>query len=192
LPGTRYPYCQVLPDLGNTASVHELPPGVIVIAGGPRPQGLPVAAYRSQAFRRSAGILPWSCHFAPLSRSKGKRGRPIDQAAPICHDGLERIGPPAGDLSPATACPAGPARSLVPRPTWAWLQGLWSPAGSGCSWSAPASATRHLHGSIGSTAGTSAPTAPSHPADRHSASAGSRAVASARGMPRPRLRAAML
>lgn len=180
MPGTRYPYCQVLPDQGNTASVHELPPGVIDMAGGPRPQGLPVAVYRSQAFRRSAGILPWSCHFAPLSRSKGKRGRPIDQAAPICHDGLERIGPPAGDLSPATACPAGPARSPVPRPTWAWLQGLWSPAVRAVA--GPPRPVRRgtSHGSIGSTAGTSAPTAPSRPADRHSASAGSRAVTSTR------------
>ncbi len=138
------PYCQVLGDQGYTAPVHELPPGLIVTAGGPRPPGLPVAAYRSEAFRRSAGILPWSCHFAPLSRSKGERGRPTDQAASICHDGLERIGPPAGDLGPATACPAGPAAAARAEAGLGMVSRSWSPAGSGCSWSAPVSATRHL------------------------------------------------
>jgi hypothetical protein len=77
------------------------------MTGRPRAPGLPAAAYRSQAFRRSVGILPWSCHFASLSRSKGAQDRPTSQAAPICHAGLERIGPPAGDLGPVTACPAG-------------------------------------------------------------------------------------
>src|SRR6516164_9177814 len=32
-----------------------------------------------------------------------------DQPAPICHAWLERIGPPARDLGPSAACPAGSA-----------------------------------------------------------------------------------
>ena len=72
-PGIRYPACQVPRDQGNTAPVHELPPGVIVTVGGPRPRGLPAAARRSQAFRRPARILSWSRHFAPLCRSRVSR-----------------------------------------------------------------------------------------------------------------------
>lgn len=44
-----------------------------------------------------------------LSGSKGERGRPMGQAASICHNWLERIGPLGGNLAPATECPAGPA-----------------------------------------------------------------------------------
>ena len=108
-PGTRYPYCQVLRDLGNTASVPELHArrdchGWRSATAGPArcclaEPGLPAVCWDPALV----------VSFRPLSRSKGKHGRPIDQAAPICHDGLERIGPPAGDLCPATACPAGSA-----------------------------------------------------------------------------------
>ena len=64
-------FCQALRYQENIGPVHELPPGVSVTAGRLRAPGLPAVAYRSQAFRRSVGIMPWSCHFASLSRSKG-------------------------------------------------------------------------------------------------------------------------
>jgi hypothetical protein len=145
------------------------------MTGRPRAPGLPAAAYRSQAFRRSVGILPWSCHFASLSRSKGAQDRPTSQAAPICHAGLERIGPPAGDLGPVTACPAGAARSPGLRPGWALPQGLLQGLGRRRVRAAVgpprASATRHLP-RIDQVDGTSAPTAPSRRLDRRAASTG--------------------
>jgi len=88
--------------------------------------------------------LPWSCHFAPLSRSEGEKGKPTGQAAPIGNAGLEPIGPPAGDLGPSYRMPsrAGTGHQGRGRPGMA--SRTWSPAGSGCSRSAPASAIRHL------------------------------------------------
>ena len=187
-------FCQALRYQENIGSVHELPAGVSVTAGRPRAPGLPAVAYRSQAFGRSVGIMPWSCHFAssgifwghprgseediavfyPVPRAH--KARPAGQAAPICHAGLERIGPSAGDLGPVTACPAGAARSPGPRPGWALLQGLLQGLGRRRVRAAvgPPRPVRRgtCRGSIRSTAGTSAPTAPSHRLDRRAASTG--------------------
>lgn len=65
---------------------------------------LPTAARPSGGLRGSCPGLVISPPY-PVSRA----GRPTDQDAPIGKAGLERIGPPAGDLGPVTACPAGPS-----------------------------------------------------------------------------------
>jgi len=114
--------------------------------------------------RPSGGLLgscPGRVISPPLSRSKGKRGRPIDQAAPICHDGLEPIGPPAGDLGPVTACMTGPAPATRAEANLGMAPRAWSPAGPAAA--GPPRPVRRgtCHVSIRPTAGTLAPTAPS-------------------------------
>ena len=139
---------------------------------------------------RPSGGLRGSCPglvIRPPIPFQGRKGRPTGEAAPIGNAGLEPIGPPAGDLGPVTACPAGPAPATRAEAGRAWLQGLGRRRVRAAAGPPRPVRPGTCRGSIRSTAGTSAPTAPSRRPDRRAASAGSRAVARGRGFKsRPR------